>query len=233
MNNEPVLNPIPRPGSFGGGGGSFGGPLMFILIAVLGLGAIIFALLTVHFYTTAHTATTTLNAQKAAAAQAAEAQQKKVDDVAYTKAGESPFRAFTAPDSDGSFVINFPKDWSSFVDEEQTGTQVTLILNPNFVTRSNGDPNDPAAAVITLQEQTSSEFMGQFTGDVQEGQMHQTPVTVSGQPGYNLTGTFSDNSGTVREVVIPVRDKVLVFQNENSSYASEFNEILAQAKINP
>jgi hypothetical protein len=208
-----------------------GGPLVIGLIIILSLGAVGFAFLSLHFYGRANTAAKSLNTQTTAAATKAAADQKTKDALAYSIAGESPFSEFDAPDAYGAFVIKFPKDWASWVDEEQDGIQVTLILNPNFVTVTNGTPG-LAAAKITLQEETGTQFINQYTGLITEGTMHQSNITVSGQPGYNFTGAFP-NQRSVREVVVPVRDKVLVFDNENKQYATEFDEIVAQAKINP
>jgi len=204
---------------------------MIILVVLLALGAVGFGIMAITFYNQAQTAEQSVDRQKAQAVAAAIQVQKTNDDAAYAKASESPFRSYTAPVGDGSFVINFPKDWDGWVDEEQSGTNVDLILNPDFVQVSAG-VNGLAGCVVKLIEEESSQYMSQYASYVQEGQMHQANITVSGIQGYDLTGQFSDNR-TTRMVVIPVRDKVLVFTNENAKYADEFDEILAQAKINP
>jgi len=210
----------------GGGGGS--GIIVTILLVV---GILVFAALTIVLYAKYTAEVKSVNDQKTAAAKAAATAQQSLDDVAATKAAESPFRPYTAPVADGSFIINFPKDWSSYVDSERAGIQVMLVLNPNFVTRTNG-VDDPDATRVSLQEQTGTQFLTQFAGLIQQHKLTQTSTTVSGQPAYDVTGQFSDKK-TVREVIVPVRDKVVVFSSENAKYATEFTEILAQAKINP
>jgi hypothetical protein len=233
MNDQPVFpsnssGPFSAPSS---SGGLLGGSLNIILIAVLGLGALLFAVLTLMFYNKATVATNTANQQKAKAAADAKTEQKKADDLANTQANESPFRQYQAPAEFGSFQINFPKNWSSYVDQEASGTQVKLILNPNSVGRTNGTDN-LEAAIVTLQQQTGDNFMNQFQGSVKNGMLHQATTKISGLTAYDLTGTFGDRR-TTREIVVPVRDKVIVFMNENSQYAREFSAVLAQAKINP
>src|SRR5882672_5507250 len=79
------LPPLPgMPGSsspFGGGRmGGGGGPLMLILVVILGLGAVIFAVLALTFYNTATKASQNLQAKESAAAEVAKAAQKKNDD---------------------------------------------------------------------------------------------------------------------------------------------------------
>jgi hypothetical protein len=190
---------------------------MPILIGVLGLGAVAFGITTITFYSKAQTATNTLEAQKAVAVTKAKADQKKVDDEANTVANESPFRSYVAPVEYGSFEIKFPKNWSGYVIQDKNGTQVNLTINPDFIRRTNSN-DELAAARVQLIERTSDQFMTQYTNLVKRGTLKQADITVSGQKGFDITGTFQDKR-TTRMVVIPVRDKVLVFSNENSRYA--------------
>jgi hypothetical protein len=228
--NQPITPASQTPFSTGPSRGGGGSPLI-ILVVVLGIGALVFAILTIMFYSKARTATTTLDAQKAAAVAKAKADQKKEDDAATTAANESPFRSYVAPVEYGSFEIKFPKNWSSWVDQEKTGTQVSLALNPDFIRRTNST-DELYAARVQLIERTSDQFMNSYTSQVQRGTLKKADITVSGLKGIDLTGTFQDKR-TTRLVVVPVRDKVIVFINENSRYAGEFNEILAQSKIIP
>jgi len=77
-------------------------PLIIVLIAVLGLGALGFGVLAVMGFSKASTATTTLNAQSKAAADSARTDQKKIDQTAAELASESPFRSYVAPVEYGS-----------------------------------------------------------------------------------------------------------------------------------
>jgi Na+-transporting NADH:ubiquinone oxidoreductase subunit NqrC len=233
MPAEPTPSMAPMMPMTTGSGYSSGGssPIMLILVVILALGTVVFGIMTIVFYNQAQTAQRTVDTQKAAAVAAAVKQQEATDDANYAKASESPFRAYTAPNGDGAFVINFPKNWSGWVDEENSGNNVNLILNPDFV-RVAGGVNVLAATTVKLIQNSATQYMLQFNSYIQEGSLHQKNITVSGIQGYDLTGTFSDQR-TTREVVVPVRDKVLVFTNENAKYAAEFDEVLAQAKINP
>jgi hypothetical protein len=204
---------------------------MGVLVVILGLGALVFAILTVVFASQANKATSTLNAQVSAAVKSATNTQKKNDANTYTEENESPFQTYDAPVADGSFVIKFPKDWSYSIDQEQSNDLLTMVMNPNYISTTNEQLN-PVAAEIQLVEEPSTEYMQNFSGSIQGGTMKQSDITVSGQAGFNLTGTF-DAASTVREVVVPVRDQTLVFFTQNSAYSNEFDEILAQAHIVP
>lgn len=210
----------------GGGGGQ--SPLLIILLVLLGLGTVGFGILTVTFSSKASTATKSVEAEKATAAAKARDEQKKLDDDANTRANESPYRAYTAPQQFGSFVVNFPKNWSSFAEHSSSGTQVHLVLNPDFLRKTNGQ-DELMAARIKLIETPKDAYLATFT---RNKEVKQTPITVSDQPGFELTGKLPDRK-SVRIVVVPIRDKVLVFSTENATFANEFNEILSQAKIIP
>ncbi len=225
----PFNSTVPSGGV--GGGGRSGGSLLPILVVLLGLGTLVFGVLTITFATKANTATKTLSAEKTASAKAAADAQKKFDDAAYIKAGESPFRAYTAPETDGSFVINFPKTWSSSVDEEAYGNQVVLVMNPDFVRKTGGTEN-VVAARVTLLATPQTQYLKQYDAAVKKGTLKRANTIVSGQPAYDFTGTFNDKK-TVRLVVVPIRDKVLLFATEDPKFATQYNEILAQAKVNP
>jgi len=185
----------------------------------------------VNFSNQASTAQKTLTQQKAVAAAAARDDQKKIDDINYTKVNESPFRAYTAPEEFGSFIVNFPKNWSSYAKEQSSGTQVSLALNPDFVRNTNGQDNTTAVRVMLITS-TQEQYLNQYTATIKSGATKKTSITVSGQPAYDITGKFNGRK-TIREVVVPIRDKVLVFSNESPQYASEFNSVLSQAKIIP
>lgn len=203
-----------------------------LLIGFLGVGFVLFAVLSLYAFSTAHTATATLTSQKQAAASVAAEAQKKADAAATLSASESPYRSFTASSDFGGFVINFPKNWSGAASENtQTTNQVILTLNPDFVRQTNGTANPLAAKVVLVQQLTSS-LLTQLSSQIQMGRIKQQDATVSGLKATQLTGTFEDKV-TVREVLVPVRDKTIIFSTEDAKYSSEFDQILAQAKINP
>jgi hypothetical protein len=202
---------------------------MLVLLIVLFIGAAGFGYVAITASAKAQKATTSLEAAKSKAASDARALQKTEDDKQNTLANSLPYRNYTAPTAFGGFTINFPKNWSSSVDEELSSqTQVILTLNPNFIKRVN-NTDDLVAAKIELIQKPVDQFIKQY---ITTKGINQSATKVAGISGTQLTGGFTDKR-TTRIVAVPVRDKTLVFINENSAYASTFDTILAQAKINP
>ena len=203
--------------------------LVIALIAVLALGTAGFGALAIIAFGKASKATSTLKVSTESAAQSARADQKKLDVSAAELAAESPYRSYGAPLEYGSFEIRFPKNWSGAVLETRSSTvQVDLTLNPNFLRKQN-NIDDPIAARVTLNQRTLEEYTKQYaTNKV----LKRADIKVAGIPGYEFTGPFPDRR-TKRLIAVPVRDKTLVFISENTAYASEFDQILAQSRINP
>ena len=208
-----------------------GAPIIPILLGLFILGTIVFAVLAYTFQSQASKAKNALATAKTVAADTAREDQKKADEVTYNKILGSPYRAFVAPEEYGAFVINFPKNWSSKYTQNLSGTQIDLLINPEFIATVN-NIDKPLAVRVQFIQSNKDRYMSEFATALKRGDMKQADIVVSGQPGFDLTGKFRDNK-TVRMVVVPVRDKVLVFKTENTKYAAEFNEILGQAKIIP
>ena len=225
MNNEPPViissaAPLPPPRRSTN--------LSLILIVLLGLGTVGFGLASISAFSQASTAKSTLNSAKNAAASAARTAQKQQDDLDAIHAAESPFRSFTAPIEFGAFVINFPKNWSLTADlESNANTQVQLDMHPVIIRTINGNLDLQAIQVMLIRQQLSN-YLARFNPK----KVTQSTVTVSGIQATQLTGTLPDGRAN-KIVAVPVRDKTLVFDNEDPAYAAEFATILAQAKINP
>lgn len=204
-------------------------PLTTALIAVLAVGVLGFGVLAIVAFSKANTAANTLQSQKQSAADSARADQKKTDQTAAELASESPFRSYVAPVEYGSFEIKFPKNWSGDVNENRSNSiQVSLVVNPDFVRSQNG-ADDLAAAKITLYQRTLAELTKEYATN---RDLKKSDITVAGIPSVQYSGKFADRR-TKRLVAVPVRDKTLVFTNENATYNSEFDLIMAQSRINP
>ncbi len=223
MNDQPVPSSILPPSA------PRKSPTMLILVVVLGLGAALFATLAIVSFGQAHRAKADANATKLAAATAARTDQEAKDTIAARQSNESPFRSYLAPNEYGGFEIKFPKNWSSSIDEEASSTtQVALLINPDFIRRVNGTEGLMAARV-TLSQRNLDANIKLYAS---QKPLSQSTVSVSGIRSTQFSGTFNDKR-TQRIVLVPVRDKTIIFANEDKNYAREFDAILAQSKIVP
>lgn len=210
--------------------------LLVVAIAVLGVFVIIFAGLFINSYMTAQKATKNVNAQKAVAykaGQTAGAQTQKESDAAAAKvAAQNPYRTYVAPTAFGEFSIKFPKNWSSSVAENISNTtQVDLIANPDFIKIL---PNNAAnyALHITLVNSPYETARNSFDQQVKNKKAKAMTAKVSGIDGTRYEGQYKQGKSGVA-VLIPVRDKTIIFTTENTKYQPEFETTLTQSTIKP
>lgn len=209
---------------------------MLIVSIILGVFVLIFAGLFVNSYMTAQNATKDLNAKKAAAyklGQTAGAQTQKETDAAAAKAAaQNPYRAYVAPPAFGEFAIKFAKNWSSSVAENQSAiNQVDLIANPDFI-KLLPDNSINYGLRVYLVNNTYAVVKTSYDQQVKSKKAKSTAATVSGIDGTRYDGKYNSTKSGIA-VLIPVRDKTMVFTTENTKYQPEFEATLSQSTIKP
>lgn len=159
--------------------------------------------------------------------------QKKLDDDAYHKANEEPFRLYTATSVDGSFQLQIPKNWSIYANHSTSGqAQLDLSSDPDVVDVTTGAVNSHAFK-LQLLRRSLADVLSTLDAKVKKKKLASTPVTVSGISGTKYTGAIDDQHSNGILIVIPVRDKTMTLSVENSRYQDEFAKIVASAKVNP
>lgn len=214
-------NPSPQPSR-----------LPIVLASVFALTTLVAGIIAATGYAAASRERATVQAQVDRAVEAARADQKAKDAEEHKLAMQTPFRSYVAPVAAGSFEIKFPKSWSGSVVETTGGRdQVSLTLGEEFV-RSVDSKTDPVPARVVLRRASLDLIFREYNDHIKRGKLKLGELTVSGLQGKQLTGEFADKR-TVRLVAIPIRDKTLVFTSEDKKFSREFEQILAQSKINP
>jgi len=210
--------------------------LLVVAVAVLGVFVLIFAGLFINSYITAQNATKDLNAKKAVsfrAGQEAGAEAQKIADAIAAKVAEqNPYRSYVAPAAFGEFTIKFPKSWSSSVAENLNSTnQVDLIATPDFIKIL---PNNTVNYALRtgLVNGTYATTRLSYDQRVKSKKLKTSAVKVSGIDGTRYEGEYKEGKKGIA-VLIPVRDKTIVFTTENTKYQPEFEAMLTQSTIKP
>lgn len=178
---------------------------------------------------------TNLNILNAKAAQEAADEQKKLDDAAYIKANQLPFRTYTAEPVNGGFQLQIPKNWSLYAGNNTTAlTQLDLASSPDVVVVNSG-PNavNTHAFHLQLRKASAASINKTFEARLKKKTLTSRGVIVSGIQGTWFEGTIDDQRHNGVVVVLPVRDKTMVISTETRNYLDEFNKILSTAKIIP
>lgn len=211
---------------------SSGGRVWKVATAVLAVAAIVLGALAINFSATANRERTTVNEQAQAAAEAAKAEQKKVDEAEFAEREKLPYRTYTAPSVLISLNIKFPKNWNLYVEQSSSSTtQLNVYGNPGLV-QSPRDFGGPYALRVNLERTLYAKIVAKRANQVEKGELVATPITVSGLKGTRYTGKISGaHTGVL--VVLPVRDKTLSLWTESHQNTADFNKIIERIALTP
>ncbi len=159
--------------------------------------------------------------------------QKASDDAAAAAAAKLPHQTYVASQELGAFQISFPKNWSVYVDDSSNSNATFLLLaNPGYV----HPPDDSSKAGFALRVELDATAYSSAADDWAEaasnGDVTAKNVTISGIAGVEVSGKIDENH-TGKVVILPLRDKTLKFETDDLKFASDFAQILQDAKIHP
>lgn len=152
---------------------------------------------------------------------------KKDKDAEFAQREKEPLKAYKGPAAFGSIVIKFPKTWSAFVSETNTGSQpIDGKFHPDFV------PAEQAGTVFALRVQVKSTSydneLKQFDSLAKGGQVKVTPFRAASVPGVlgaRIDGEImSQKRGTM--ILLPLRDKTLKIWTESGQFVEDLNNLV-------
>lgn len=161
----------------------------------------------------------------ASANQAAVAAEDTKKDAQFAQDEKQPLKVYTGPSAYGGLKLSFPKTWSGYVNEDQTGdTDVDGYFYPDVVPNIM-NPNNSFALRVQIANQSYSSVLQQFSNMVSAKKVTVTPYSfpqVSSVIGSRLDGEVVQNKqGSM--VIMPLRDKTLTVWTESSDFLADFN----------
>ncbi|HEU0266129.1 MAG TPA: hypothetical protein VFQ70_00705 [Candidatus Saccharimonadaceae bacterium] len=183
------------------------------------------------------TASTNVNAQIDKASLAAAKKQSDSDESKFEQLEKKPNKLFVGPDNYGRVTFDYPKTWSAYVasDVSSNGGTYSAYLNPGVVppvdaVSASGLPQQFALRV-TIDQNTYSNELQNYQGQIQNGVMTDSSFTVNGHTGTRLDGTFPDGiRGSA--VLFQIRDKVLTVRTDANTFDGDFNTIIKSINFN-
>lgn len=168
------------------------------------------------------------DAKIAAAVQVAKQQEDVAKDAAFAQAEKNPLRTYTGPGAYGSVSVSYPKTWSAYVaDDTNNSPYIDGYFNPGVVPDIQGQ-NSAFALRVQVVQQSYSNVISSFTGNVQQGTTKVTPYHMPKVPnviGVRVDGKLQgQKSGSM--VVLPLRNMTLEVWTETPSTISDFNNII-------
>lgn len=153
---------------------------------------------------------------------AAKKDQSTSDEADFTQREKQPNTVFNGPSDYGSVSFKFPKTWSVYLGngESGSGETYTAYFNPGHVPTISS--TQQFALRLTIANQTYESVVGNYSSLVKKGTLKSSVVTTNGLSGTRIDGQFSKTlDGSV--VLFKVRDKTLELQTDSPSFESDFN----------
>lgn len=137
---------------------------------------------------------------------------------------EQPFVSYTGPSQYGSVNVQYPKNWSGYVDDTGSGgNPLDAYFDPGVVPAIGG-PNSIFALRVEVNSNSYSTQLATYTQQQQNSNLTITPYTLKRVPnvyGVMIKGAIQQNKqGTL--VMFPLRTDTLEIWTESSQYANQF-----------
>lgn len=161
--------------------------------------------------------------QKAAAAVEVASQKVASEkDNEFLEREKNPLVDYAGPAQYGSIKVKYPKTWSALITEENTPT---YIFNPKYVY---GGVDTKQALKITVESQEYNSVIGQFDGQLDQGELTAKAYSlpkVPGVVGIRFDGQIEPGK-SASLIILPLRDKTIKIVSESPEYFKDFNNII-------
>lgn len=163
------------------------------------------------------------DAKIAAAVAEAQKQQSEEDDKLFAEREKQPTRQLEGPADLGAVTLDYPKTWSVYIDKSGSNNQFDAYMHPGVVPPLGG--GTAYALRVTVSTEDYGSAVQSFQAKVKNGELKASTVTVAGEDGTRLDGTFSkDIQGSM--VLFKVRDKTLRVQTQSRTFQGDFDNIV-------
>ena len=209
-------------------GGISGTLLAVILLAVTVVGL---TGASVWLYTQYSDYKTNVDSKVAVAEAEARREQGEIDLEKFTKKENALTLEFVGPDDYGRVTFNYPKTWSSYIDEDgSTGKTYAAYFNPVTVPPVNGKDQRFAFRVL-IEDKAYDQVVKQYAAKVKTGDLKSGTISSNGVSGVRYDGLFSKNiRGSV--AVFKMRDKTLSMFTDANTFKPYFEDVIKTMKFN-
>jgi hypothetical protein len=134
-----------------------------------------------------------------------------------------PVRTFKGPDTYGSISYEYPKTWSVYSKESNSGTLLDVYSSPLVVKADSTN-----ALRVEIVSRSYESEVKRFDSAIKRGEIRTSayrPEKVSEVLGLRLDGALAkDVQGSM--VILPIRDKTLKIYTEVPQFVGDFNDIV-------
>lgn len=174
---------------------------------------------------------TNVDSKVAAAEAEARREQGEIDLEKFTKKENALTSEFVGPDDYGRVTFNYPKTWSSYVDEDgSTGKNYVVYFHPLSV--PSVDAKDSRFAMrVMIEDNTYDQVIKQYADKVKQGDLKSSTISANGVSGARYDGLFTkDVRGAV--AVFKLRDKTISIFTDANTFKPYFEEVVKTLEFN-
>ena len=173
----------------------------------------------------------TLDAQVSAAVTDAKKELGDKLEADFAERDKEPNRQFAGPDDYGALTFDYPKTWSVYIAKDGTsnGEAYEAYLNP--ITVPPVATKQQFGLRVKIEQKDSDKVLEGYNSLVKKGDLKSSTVTINGDPGTRLQGSFSKDIRGIA-VVFKIRDKTVTLQTDADTFTGDFDAIVASVKFN-
>lgn len=160
----------------------------------------------------------------------AKKEQADSDEAKFAEREKEPNRQFVGPDDYGRLTFNYPKTWSVYVNKDASiGGSYEAYLNPKSVPAVSA--SQQYSLRVTIEEKNYDTVIAGYSALVKKGDLRSSAVSVDGNNGTRLDGSFSkDIRGSA--VVYKIRDKTVTLRTDADTFKPDFDALITTVKFN-
>lgn len=150
---------------------------------------------------------------------------------------EADFQTYTSAEEYGKFTVTFPKYWSYYVEESDSGDPLKGLASPNGIHQG----REKYALRFDLFDKKFSDYNASLKEKAKSKPDCTTStklcvesIKISGIDAQKYIGDINDNGSKGIAIIAPLRDKTFYIATDIPElYESSFNIILDKVKLNP
>lgn len=153
---------------------------------------------------------------------------KKAEDVKEAEFAErekDPTKAYSGSATFGSLSFNYPKTWSVYLEEDDSGTVLDYYAHPNYISGL-GKENSFAfrAQILSNDYSSEAEKIQKLASSAKATVTAFTPTNVPTALGLRAVGEVATGKQGVM-IIIPQRDKTIKLWTESNEFVTDFDKL--------
>ncbi|MCA9324296.1 hypothetical protein KC992_04320 [Candidatus Saccharibacteria bacterium] len=169
---------------------------------------------------------TNLDAKIEAAADVAVKNAEQAKEAEFAEREKDPFKTYTGSATYGSLTFEYPRTWSVYTEEKDSGTLLDFYAHPNVVNGTDKSISSAFRVQILSSDYATEAEKVQKSGE--KGEVSITAFRPEKTPsalGLKATGAIiKDKQGVM--VLLPQRDKTLKIWTESADYVNDFERVI-------